>query len=114
MPDQGVFSIDIPETISLRIDPLVRKAAAARGMEVDEWIQALLAAHVERCPTWNPHELDELQAMTSQTRQMMILIRSGDLASDVAVEQLTLMYELFVRRLNEMTDRQRDYWLPAA
>jgi hypothetical protein len=117
MPDQGIVSADIPGAFILHLSPHERigleRAACERQMSTEEWIGSLIAAHIGRRPTWNQQELDEIEAMTSQARQLITLIRDGSLPRDIAIPQLNVMFAMFTKRLNEMTDRQKRYWLAA-
>lgn len=117
MPDQGIFSGNIPGTYALNLSPNERdslaRAASERQMSEEEWIGSLILEHLGRGPTWNRWEREELKAMVSQAQQMITLVENGALPRDIAGRQLDQMFTGFGRRLDKMTDRHRRYWLAA-
>lgn len=114
MPDQGITRIDISDTVTLRLS--VREsvgldiAASGRGMSRDEWVSALISAHVGRRPTWNSEEVVELQTMGDQIKQLATLVQAEIVPVQTGAVQCGVMIDRFDRMLHRITDSQRAYW----
>ncbi len=108
----GANSQAVTVTLQLQASEVieVNVAAASLDMTPDEWIRALLRAHLEGVPQWTAEDLGGMADAANAIKQIATLAEQDPSALGVDAGIVNEVMTAFLGRVAEASKRQRLYW----